>query len=145
MMRNEVHHFAGGKKPNRFVSLGNSILGQRSYYPNFPAPKGTSLDLQFWKKLQMPCAPDVLISPSRLIHLAKRIGVPGQDQPLAKEGETLLLNPGKLTKINGGGTFARLWIRPMLESDIPEGVPDDEDAEVPHFVASRTRCEIVRI
>lgn len=54
------------------------VLGQRNFYPLFPAPEAVSpdvnLDVTHWRMLQMgDTAPDVLILPSKLKHFSKVI------------------------------------------------------------------------
>lgn len=51
---------------------------------------------------KLPYTPDILLIPSNLVPFAKRCG------------DTLLLNPGRLTKGNTAGTFARTTIHPIL-------------------------------
>ena len=77
------------------------MILQQSFYPLFPAPVGTQLELRQMGKLSMVQKPDLLVLPSKLNTFAKVI-----------QG-TLCVNPGKLTKGNGGGTYAHISVNPL--------------------------------
>jgi len=75
---------------------------QRSFYPLFPPAEGCQLSMANVNYLGLEQTPDVLLLPSQLNPFAKRIG------------DVLCVNPGKLTKGSGPGTFARLTVHPVV-------------------------------
>ena len=77
--------------------------------------------------------PDVLISPSRLQHLAK------------DHNGTLIINPGFLTKMTSGGTYAELTIHPMSEDHLKKEVEKGGAEGIVHDVCSRVEVTISRI
>jgi hypothetical protein len=85
------------------------LILQQSFYPLFPAPAGTQLELRQMGKLSMAQKPDLLVLPTKLNTFAKVI-----------QG-TLCVNPGKLTKGNGGGTFAHISVDPLPRQTAKEG------------------------
>jgi DNA polymerase alpha subunit B len=123
-------HLEAGSRMNR---IAQHLLQQRSYYPLFPAGGNTQLNLQFMDQWQMPCAPDVLICPSKLAPFAS---------PLL-DGNTLVLNPGSLSRSHAGGSFAMLEIHPLPRATLEEaGGPD---VLLPHQVVQRTAVKIRKI
>lgn len=113
------------------------LLDSRSYYPLFPPadPAATPLELnQLWH-LGMPVAPDVLIAPSRLRTMAKVVD------------STLIVNPGSLSKLNSGGTYAKVLLAPPLRA-AGNGQRDGGDGAadyVPARTPERTRVDIFRV
>jgi DNA polymerase alpha subunit B len=123
-------HLEAGSRMNR---IAQHLLQQRSYYPLFPAGGNTQLNLQFMEQWQMPCAPDILICPSKLAPFAS---------PLL-DGNTLVLNPGSLARAHAGGSFAALEIHPLPRTTLDEaGGPE---VLLPHQVVQRTHVEIRKI
>ena len=63
--------------------------------------------------------------------------------PLYAQGvnNCLVVNPGKLTKAQAGGTYASLTVQPLKK----EAIAAAGDKKMRHFVTDRTRTEIVRI
>lgn len=86
----------------RITRLANHILQQRSFYPLFPPAEGCQLSVAHSGTLSLEQTPDVLLLPSQLNPFSKKIG------------DVLCINPGKLTKGNGAGTFARLAVHPVV-------------------------------
>jgi DNA polymerase alpha subunit B len=120
-------------RSDKLTRCAAHLLDQRSYYPLFPAdsPAATPLELgQLWR-VGMAVAPDVLITPSRLRPLAKAV-----------DG-TLVVNPGTLSKMNSGGTYARITIAPPSAQAAEAAAAGSEFA--PLHVPQRARVEIVRI
>jgi len=117
---------------SRLTRIAQHMLQQRSYYPLFPAARGTNLDLKRIKKWSMPCQPDLLIVPSKLTSFARQV-----------LDSTVVINPGQLTKNTTGGTFAIMNIHPMKREDLENAGGDD--VELPHNVADRMRLEIKKI
>lgn len=117
----------------RLARLAEHCVGQHSFYPLFPAQAGNAqLDLRHYKKYAMQHTPDILITPSKLAHFVKK----GESSP-----GTIAINPGKLTKGNNGGTFARFTVHPIPQRTLEE----KGKAVIPHDIANRTRVEIMRI
>jgi DNA polymerase alpha subunit B len=129
----EVSHGVPG---NRLERLASHILRQHSFAPRFPmAPGGGhNLDLRQAGHWQMEhVRPDVLICPSRLMHMA------------ADCGGTLVVNPGSLTKGMHGGTFAQLDINPLDVDGLRNKKVADPNEEIAHGVPARTSVRITRI
>ena len=87
---------------DRLTRLANHIVQQRNFYPLFPPAEGCHLSMANINYLGLEQTPDVLLLPSQLNPFAKRIG------------DVLCVNPGRLTKGIGPGTFARLTVHPIL-------------------------------
>jgi len=87
---------------DRITRLASHVVQQRSFYPLFPPAEGCQLSMANVNYLGLEQTPDVLLLPSQLNPFAKRIG------------DVLCVNPGKLTKGSGPGTFARLTVHPVV-------------------------------
>ena len=106
-------------------------LYQRSFYPLFP-PNEDLLTIDYEKLEahgQIGVRPHVLVLPSDLQHFYKDLG----------NGATLAVNPGRLTKREGGGVYARIRIKPRAE----DAASEEGKEELP-FV-KRVAADIVRI
>ncbi|EFJ42302.1 hypothetical protein VOLCADRAFT_107349 [Volvox carteri f. nagariensis] len=121
---------AGGGE--RLPALASHVLGQRSYYPLYPAPPGTCLDTSHYSQLQLPVAPDVLLLPSDLAPFAKvltpatwmagappdfmeavnRTGSTGAAAAVMSTAPVVVINPGRLSRGSAGGTFAHVVVSP---------------------------------
>jgi DNA polymerase alpha subunit B len=77
-------------------------------------------------------SPDVLIIPSKLAPLVTDVF------------GTLVINPGQLAKGTSGGTFANMTINPIDEMTLRKAMQDNE-AQIPHGVSSRTNVAITKI
>ena len=85
---------------DRLRRLAGHLLQQRSFYPLFPPQEDMNIDFEMLEKhARIESQPHVLILPSDLLHFYKE----------ANGG--ILLNPGRLTKREGGGVFARFKIQ----------------------------------
>ena len=84
------------------------------------------------KHWELTTAPDVLILPSKLAQMAKNVG------------NTLVLNPGQLSKGTGGGTFAEVSIHPLKESELRDAKLANKES-LPHGVFPRSYVNIARI
>eukprot|EP00730_Choanoeca_flexa_P015575 TRINITY_DN7181_c0_g1_i1.p1 TRINITY_DN7181_c0_g1~~TRINITY_DN7181_c0_g1_i1.p1 ORF type:complete len:643 (+),score=139.85 TRINITY_DN7181_c0_g1_i1:36-1964(+) len=117
-----------GCESDRMTRLANHLIEQRSYYPLSPPLPGMNFDHPHIDQTAMPITPDVLILPSDLKHFVKNVN------------GTLVMNPGRLTKRNSGGTYGRMIIHAPRRNDIPEGKKG-------RFanVVDRTASTIVRI
>ena len=118
----------GGRTEERLPALGAHLAAQRSYYPLFPPPADVPLDCSLGAGgLAMPCTPDLLVTPSDLAPFAKAVpaagpypecstaagaaapGGEGGSGAAQQQGRSVLaVNPGRLVKGSGGGTFAVL-------------------------------------
>ncbi|KAI8474794.1 MAG: DNA polymerase alpha/epsilon subunit B-domain-containing protein [Monoraphidium minutum] len=129
-----LRHLAGaelqrGPHADRLAALASHLLGQRSFYPLFPAAPGACLDTTADAALAMPVLPDLLLLPSDLAPFAKAVPAGGPypecaaaPAPAAGEGgaaaaaaaaaarRVLVVNPGRLVKGSSGGTYAVLTL-----------------------------------
>ncbi|XP_068618833.1 DNA polymerase alpha subunit B isoform X2 [Battus philenor] len=89
----EISQGVGGDKLAR---LANHLLMQQTYYPLWPPPPGLCLDAALWSAhAQMPCTPHILVLPSNFRYFIKEIN------------GCVVVNPERLSKGQGGGTFAK--------------------------------------
>ncbi|BBN13404.1 DNA polymerase alpha subunit B [Marchantia polymorpha subsp. ruderalis] len=144
----EMSRVPAGTTSDRMTRLASHILGQRSFYPLFPPPPGTSLDLSLMPEaLSIAQIPDILILPSDLAPFVKVLSLPPQskpvdpasDEPISSNEEPvkcLCINPGRLTKGSSGGTFTELLV-------LPDTTSEGSDASTP--VTSRSKVVIKRI
>ena len=117
---------------SRLARIAQHLIQQRSYYPLFPAAKGACLDLSRAKQWEMPCQPDILITPSKLATFAKQV-----------LNNTIVVNPGELAKNTTGGTYAVIDVHPMKRETLEDGI--QADMEMNHAVQDRVRVDIKRI
>ena len=83
--------------------------------------------MKHWK---MPCTPDVLIIPSKMVTFAKvTLGC-------------LVINPGWISKGTTGGTFASIDIYPMKRERLDAL---SEGVEIEHGVHERAEVSIKKI
>ena len=117
----------------RMKRIAQHVVQQRSYYPLFPPPATfpTNLDLKHMDKWQLPCKPDVLIVPSKLASFA----TPVLDN-------TVVVNPGHLTKGTTGGTYAVMEIHPMKREALDQSA---DDVQLQHNLDERIHVEVKRI
>ena len=116
-----------------------------SFYPVYPAAPGTMLDSSRGSLLHLPCTPDILITPSDLSAFAKPL--PEQQSAATAPASTgegagmgvLVINPGRLAKGAGGGTFAFIQIGPLVAGG------DAEAAKQCSALLQRCKTDIVRI
>lgn len=114
----------------RLSRIAQHLIQQRSYYPLFPAAKGACLNLSQQECWEMPVQPDILITPSKLNPFVKEIM------------DSVVVNPGALTKNTTGGTFAVLDVHPLKQEQL-EAVSEEEEVE--NAVKDRVRVDIKRI
>ncbi|XP_062110595.1 uncharacterized protein LOC133822327 [Humulus lupulus] len=96
---------AGGGPGDRMGRLVNHILGQRSFYPLYPPAEGIPLDFSLAPEaLEISSIPDILILPSDMKYFAKILTL-GEGEEQVK---SICINPGRLSKGEGGGTFVEL-------------------------------------
>ncbi|KAJ0976973.1 hypothetical protein J5N97_012447 [Dioscorea zingiberensis] len=100
---------------DRMGRLASHLLSQRSYYPLYPPSVDTPLDLSLAPEaLEIPSIPDVLILPSDLAPFVKvlSLGEGNDGEPV----RCLCVNPGRLAKGIGGGTFVELKYHENLDN-----------------------------
>lgn len=88
---------ATGPRMERLIS---HIFNQRNFYPLYPPNSDITVDYRFIERFGMlETAPDVMFLPSTFRHFVKVYE------------DCVVVNPERLIKGNGAGTFARLEIR----------------------------------
>ncbi|KAH1006955.1 hypothetical protein HUJ04_004242 [Dendroctonus ponderosae] len=104
--------------PDRIGRLASYLLTQQSFYPLDPAGKDVYIDLTLMERNGvMEVKPHILILPSNLRFFVKEIN------------GCLVVNPERLSKGSGGGSFARIEISPGSTQSI----------------CGRTACEVLKI
>ncbi|XP_038078609.1 DNA polymerase alpha subunit B-like [Patiria miniata] len=99
----EISHPPGSS--DRLRRLTKHILTQQNYYPLYPPPECMPIDYEHYEQYaQMDVTPDVFISPSDLRWFIK------------EACGCLSINPGRLTRGQVGGTYAKLVITPSQDS-----------------------------
>ncbi|XP_027334193.1 DNA polymerase alpha subunit B [Abrus precatorius] len=103
----EISRTASDGKPiDRMSRLANHILNQRSFYPLYPPAESIPLDFSLAPEaLQLSLVPDVLILPSDIKYFVKVLNSEGEG---INQSKCIAINPGRLAKGEGGGTFAEL-------------------------------------
>ncbi|XP_039798730.1 DNA polymerase alpha subunit B-like isoform X2 [Panicum virgatum] len=101
------HKPPNGKPGDRIGGLATHILKQQSYYPLYPPAAGVPLNFSLAKEaLEISLTPDVLLLPSDLAPFVKVLSLgEGRDD----QKQFICLNPGRLAKGIGGGTFVELY------------------------------------
>lgn len=97
-----------GTPSDRMSRLSNHILGQRSFYPLYPPAESVPLDFSLAPEaLSISLIPDILILPSDMKYFVKVLshGERGEGE---KPVKCICVNPGRLAKGEGGGTFVEL-------------------------------------
>uniref|UniRef100_A0A0E0J8J8 DNA polymerase alpha subunit B n=1 Tax=Oryza nivara TaxID=4536 RepID=A0A0E0J8J8_ORYNI len=96
----------GEKHGDRIGRICTHILKQQSYYPLYPPPAGVPLDFSLANgALEIASAPDVLLLPSDLAPFVKVLSL---DESSEEPKRFICMNPGRLAKGIGGGTFVEL-------------------------------------
>ncbi|KOM39754.1 hypothetical protein LR48_Vigan03g313600 [Vigna angularis] len=97
---------ADGKPIDRMSRLTNHILNQQSFYPLYPPAESVPLDFSLAPEaLKLSLVPDVLILPSDIKHFVK---VLSSESEGINNTKCIAVNPGRLAKGEGGGTFVEL-------------------------------------
>ena len=97
--REEVSRSA--QPEERLAALAAHLPTQRSYFPLFPPPADTPLDCSKAAALDMPCTPDLLVTPSELAPFAKLSPMHQLGEAAEAAGaaaHAVCINPGRLTK-----------------------------------------------
>ncbi|XP_077227230.1 DNA polymerase alpha 2 [Tasmannia lanceolata] len=93
---------------DRMGRLATHLLSQRSFYPLYPPSIGVPLDLSLAPEaLQISSIPNILILPSDLAPFMKVLSL-GEPNDVTGSKSCLCVNPGRLAKGIGGGTFVEL-------------------------------------
>jgi DNA polymerase alpha subunit B len=116
---------------SRLRRIAQHLIQQESYYPLFPPNKSVNLDLKRQEGWKMPCRPDVLIIPSKLTPFCA---------PVLEN--TMVINPGHLTKGTTGGTYAIMEIPPIPRDTLDEAI---DSVQLPHNVQDRIQVQVKRI
>lgn len=125
----------------------------------FPPAAGALLDSSLASKLQLPITPDILLLPSDLNPFAKLlplpIALPREAEPAlhskptqvaSNAGQVVCVNPGRLTKGNGGGTFSAFQIGASEEGKAAAlGSAPATNGKLPHLVHTRCKVTIKRV
>ncbi|XP_077285664.1 DNA polymerase alpha subunit B [Arctopsyche grandis] len=86
--------------------LASQLLNQQNFYPLYPPNPSMSLDTTLWSDYAaLPFTPHILILPSDFRYFTKNIN------------GCLIVNPERLTKGIGAGTFTRIQINSKYSSD----------------------------
>lgn len=137
------------QQQDRLGDLSAMLLSQRNYFPMYPAPLNVPLDAARGGAggLDLPCSPDVLVSPSDLAPFAKLVSPPTSSSSESGGGvETVVINPGRLTRGVTGGTYAKVVIAPLKEGvEVAGGAAASTNAPVYHGIHRRCKVEIVKI
>ncbi|KAH7680879.1 DNA polymerase alpha subunit B protein [Dioscorea alata] len=101
---------------DRMGRIATHLLSQRRYYPLYPPSVDTPLDLALTPEaLDIPSIPDVLILPSDLAPFVKVLSL-GEGNDGGELVRCLCMNPGRLAKGIGGGTFVELKYQENLDN-----------------------------
>ncbi|KAH0451038.1 hypothetical protein IEQ34_021730 [Dendrobium chrysotoxum] len=91
---------------DRIRRLAMHLLNQHSFYPLYPPSISVPLDLSLAPEaLEIPCTPDVLLLPSDLAPFIKVLNYESSGEETVS---CMCINPGRLAKGIGGGTFVEL-------------------------------------
>ena len=125
----------------------------------FPPAAGALLDSSLANKLHLPVTPDILVLPSDLNPFAKLLPLPSappheadpvlQSKPTPagpNAGQVVCVNPGRLTKGNGGGTFSCFQIGASEEGKAATlGSAPATNGKLPHHVHKRCKVTLKRV
>ncbi|KAI0492783.1 hypothetical protein KFK09_027059 [Dendrobium nobile] len=91
---------------DRIRRLAMHLLNQHSFYPLYPPSTSVPLDLSLAPEaMEIPCTPDVLLLPSDLAPFIKVLNYESSGEETVS---CMCINPGRLAKGIGGGTFVEL-------------------------------------
>ncbi|KAK8691555.1 hypothetical protein V6N13_075061 [Hibiscus sabdariffa] len=110
-------HWVEGKPNDRLSRLASHILAQRSFYPLYPPAEGVPMDFSLAPEaLGISSVPELLILPSDIKYFVKVLSVGEEEMK-----RCVCINPGRLAKGEGGGTFVELKY---------QGSPDKMNASI---------------
>ncbi|KAM7274067.1 hypothetical protein ACFE04_028731 [Oxalis oulophora] len=111
-----------GTSTDRMSKLAGYILNQKSFYPLYPAAESIPLDYSVAPEaLQISWVPDILIVPSDMKYFVKVLSLGGGAMEGGEVVKCVCINPGRLAKGEGGGTFVELNY---------QGSPDSMNASI---------------
>ncbi|GMI90207.1 DNA polymerase alpha 2, EMBRYO DEFECTIVE 2814 [Hibiscus trionum] len=111
-----------GKRNDRLSKLASHIISQRSFYPLYPPAEGVPIDFSLAPEaLHISSVPDLLILPSDIKYFVKVLSVGGTNEGEEQMKRCVCINPGRLAKGEGGGTFVELKY---------QGSPDKMNASI---------------
>ncbi|XP_010531637.1 PREDICTED: DNA polymerase alpha subunit B isoform X2 [Tarenaya hassleriana] len=103
----EIARNPSGVTGDRMARLASHLLRQRSYYPLYPAAESVPLDYSLAPEaLRISSVPHLLILPSDMRYFVKELEMEMGERE--GEGKCVCVNPGRLSKGEGGGTFVEL-------------------------------------
>ncbi|CAH2065947.1 unnamed protein product [Thlaspi arvense] len=109
----EMSKNPSGVPIDRMSRLASHLLRQRSFYPLYPPPESLPYDSSLSPKaLQISSIPDILLLPSDMRYFVKVLSL-GEGEDAAK---CVCVNPGRLAKGEGAGTFVELTYKGGPES-----------------------------
>ncbi|XWS34618.1 hypothetical protein CRYUN_Cryun21dG0053400 [Craigia yunnanensis] len=115
-------HSMDGTPSDRLSRLASHIISQRSFYPLYPPAEGVPLDLSLAPEaLHISSVPDLLILPSDIKYFVKVLSLGGTSEGEEQIKKCICINPGRLAKGEGGGTFVELKY---------QGSPDKMNASI---------------
>ncbi|XVE92214.1 hypothetical protein REPUB_Repub01dG0077700 [Reevesia pubescens] len=115
-------HLMDGTPSDRLSRLASHILSQRCFYPLYPPADGVPLDFSLAPEaLHISSVPDLLILPSDIKYFVKVLTLGGTSEGEEQMKKCVCINPGRLAKGEGGGTFVELKY---------QGSPDKMNASV---------------
>lgn len=91
IMRQE---FVKNIQGDKFARIADYLVRSGRFMPLTPPPESVSLDYTQFDRLKLPWTPNLIITPSDMVPFAKEIS------------DTLVVNPGRVTKGKGGGSYA---------------------------------------
>ncbi|CAH8382709.1 unnamed protein product [Eruca vesicaria subsp. sativa] len=101
----EISRNPSGVPTDRMARLASHLLRQRSFYPLYPPPESLPYDSSIAPQaLRISSIPDILLLPSKMIYFVKVLSI-GEGEDAAK---CVCVNPGRLSKGEGAGTFVEL-------------------------------------
>ncbi|KAB2084340.1 hypothetical protein ES319_A05G327800v1 [Gossypium barbadense] len=103
-------HSMDGQPNDRLSRLASHILSQQSFYPLYPPAEGVPMDFSLASEvLHISSVPDLLILPSDIKYFVKVLPVGGTTEGEEEQMKRCVcINPGRLAKGEGGGTFVEL-------------------------------------
>ncbi|ESQ28529.1 hypothetical protein EUTSA_v10018287mg [Eutrema salsugineum] len=109
----EMSKNPSGATTDRMSRLASHLLRQRSFYPLYPPPESLPYDSTLAPKaLQISSIPDILLLPSDMRYFVKVLSL-GEGEDAVK---CVCVNPGRLAKGEGAGTFVELSYKGGPES-----------------------------
>ncbi|KAF9132277.1 DNA-directed DNA polymerase alpha subunit pol12 [Mortierella sp. 14UC] len=129
------------ERNDRMGRLSKYIIDQRNMHPVYPglaSDPDSGVDCNQIDLMDLRVCPDILIVPSKLKHFAKIVD------------NVVVVNPNQLSKMQSGGTFAKLTIHPLPENALSDAVmmmdeDDEQTMSTYHRVYERCRVDLVRV